>query len=98
MAISRETQHVLNRRASALAAIAKHPSWPELEEEVERKIERLRRTAAMIALSEHGADQRKLDAIRGTIAALRWLVGVPKKAESTLEDFLREQGLEVPVE
>ena len=36
----------LNRRASALAALAKHPSWPELEAEIGRKIERLRKTAA----------------------------------------------------
>jgi hypothetical protein len=94
MPLSREQQNLLNRRSSALAAIAKHPSWPELEAEVERKVERLRKVATAIALNEQGADQRKLDAIRGTIAALNWLVGVPKNAESTLERFLRDQGLE----
>jgi len=94
MALNREQQNLLNRRASALAALSKHPSWPELEDEVERKIEKLRKVATAIALNEQGADQRKLDAIRGTIGALNWLVGVPKNAESTLERYLREQGLE----
>lgn len=96
MAPSREVQNELMRRASALQAIAQHPSWPELEAEVERKIRRLRTTAAVVALSDEGADQRKLDQIRGTIAALNWLMGVPGKAEHTLERFLREEmGLEV---
>jgi hypothetical protein len=68
-----------------------------MEAEVQRKIEKLRKTAQVIALSDKGAEQRKLDTIRGTIAALNWFVGVPKNAESTLERFLREQiGEEIP--
>jgi hypothetical protein len=98
VALSRETQNILVRRASALAALSKHPSWPELEEEVSRKIERLRKAALVVALSDQGADQRKLDMIRGTIGALNWLVGVPKRSEHSLEEYLREQGLEVPDE
>jgi hypothetical protein len=88
----------LSRRAGALAAFTKHPSWPEFELVVEEKIARLRRTAATIALLDTGADQRKLDQIRGTIAALKWFTGVPPNAQGTLEEFLREQGLEVPDE
>jgi hypothetical protein len=98
VAVTREAQHILNRRASALAALAKHPSWPERAEEVGRKIERLRKTAVTVALADGGADQRKLDMIRGTIGALNWLVGVPKRSEHSLEEYLREQGLEVPDE
>lgn len=97
MPLSREDQNELNRRAAALSALAKHPSWAEMEAEVQRKIEKLRKTASVIALSDKGADQRKLDTIRGTIAALNWFVGVPKNAESSLERFLREQlGEEIP--
>jgi hypothetical protein len=88
----------LSRRAGALAAFTKHPSWPEFELVVDEKIKKLRRAAATLALHEEGADQRKLDQIRGTIAALRWFAGVPPNAQATLEDFLREQGLEVPDE
>jgi len=88
----------LSRRAGALAAFTKHPSWPEFETTIEEKIAKLRRTAAAIALLDEGADQRKLDQIRGTIAALKWFKGVPENAQGTLEDFLREQGLEVPDE
>jgi len=95
--ISREAQNELNRRAAALGAISKHPSWPELEAEIERKIEKLQRAAMRIALSDEGADQRRLDTIRGTIAGLRWMIGVPTRAESTVERFVREQ-LEQEVE
>jgi hypothetical protein len=86
----------LSRRAGALAAFTKHPSWPEFELVIEEKIAKLRRTAANVALHDSGADQRKLDQLRGTIAALKWMAGVPKNAQGTLEEYLREQGLEVP--
>jgi hypothetical protein len=63
-----------------------------MEQEIDRKIERLRQTAQNVALHPGGADQSKLDTIRGTIAALSWMKGVPKHAESTLQRFLQEQG------
>lgn len=93
-----EERNALSRRAGTLAAFTKHPSWPEFELVIQAKIEKLRKTAATLALQDQGADQRKLDQIRGTIAALRWFIGVPANAQSTLEAFLREQGLEVPDE
>lgn len=65
-----------------------------MEGEIDRKIERLKRTATNIALALEGADQSKLDTIRGTIAALNWLKGVPRSAEHTLQRFLEEQGIE----
>lgn len=95
MALTREAQNELNRRAATLSALTRNPAWEELEAEVDRKIERLRKTAAAIALDANGADQRKIDTIRGTIAALHWFVGVPRNATATLERFLREQGIEV---
>jgi hypothetical protein len=64
-----------------------------MEEEIDRKIERLKRTAMNVALHQDGADQSKLDTIRGTIAALHWIKGVPRHAEHTLQRFLQEQGL-----
>jgi len=89
---------LLIQRADRLSSVVNTPGWQELEAEVERKVERLRKTASIYALSPDGADQRKLDTIRGTIAALRWFVGVPHKAQSTLEEFLREQGIEMSEE
>lgn len=65
-----------------------------MEAEIDRKVERLKRTAMLVALNENGADQGKLDTIRGTIAALHWMKGVPRHAESTLQRFLLEQGFE----
>lgn len=95
MALTREAQNELNRRAAILGGLARNPAWEEMEAEVERKIDRLRKTASAIALDPAGADQRKIDTIRGTIAALYWFVGVPKNATATLERYLREQGIEV---
>jgi hypothetical protein len=102
MALTREAQDELNRRADRLSSLLLTVGWGEMEAEVERKVKRLRATAAAVALSPDGADQRKIDTIRGTIAALHWFVGVPRKANMTLERFLLEQGIEmeeeIPVE
>ena len=70
------------------------PAWNEMEAQIERKVASLQATAQNIALHPDGADQRKLDTCRGTIAALRWMIGVPKHAERTLQQFLREHGIE----
>jgi hypothetical protein len=98
MALSQEAQAELNRRADRMSSIINTPGWVELEAEAARKIERLKKVAAALALAPGGADQRKLDTIRGTIAALHWFVGVPKTAQATLERFLREQGIEIEEE
>lgn len=94
MPLSREEQNVLNRQAAALSAIAKHASWPDFVAAIETKIAKQQRLATTIALSDGGADQRRLDQIRGTIGALNWMLGVPQHSQKVLERFLREQGLE----
>jgi hypothetical protein len=92
--IAPRTQAELNRRADLLSALLRNPSWQLMEAEIDRKIERLKATAQLIALVPEGADQRKLDTVRGTIAALNWMKGVPRHAEHTLERFLKQQGIE----
>ena len=96
--MSEETTRILMQRADRLSSILSTAGWIELEAEVARKVERLRKEGARIALLPEGADQRKLDTIRGTIAALNWFVGVPKRANATLEEFLRQQGIEIEEE
>jgi hypothetical protein len=94
LAASPRTQAELNRRADLLSSLLRAPGWQFMEEEIDRKVERLKRTAMNIALHQDGADQGKLDTIRGTIAALHWMKGVPRHAENTLQRFLQEQGIE----
>lgn len=94
MAASEQTRAELNRRADLLSSLLRNPGWAFMEEEIDRKIERLKRTATNVALHPTGADQSKLDTIRGTIAALHWIKGVPRNAEATLQRFLEEQGIE----
>jgi hypothetical protein len=94
LAVSTQTQAELNRRADLLSSLLRNPGWQYMEQEIDRKVERLKRTATNIALQPTGADQSKLDTIRGTIAALHWMKGVPRHAEATLQRFLAEQGIE----
>jgi len=94
LAVSEQTQAELNRRADLLSSLLRNPGWALMEAEIDRKIERLRKTATNVALAQGGADQSKLDTIRGTIAALSWMKGVPRHAEHTLQRFLQEQGFE----
>lgn len=89
-----QAQAELNRRADLLSSLLRNPGWALMEEEIDRKVERLKRTATNVALQAGGADQSKLDIIRGTIAALMWMKGVPRHAEATLQRFLEEQGFE----
>jgi len=98
VSVSEETTRELNRRADRLSSLLATPGWAEMEAEVERKIARLKKEAGNLALNPAGADQRRLDTIRGTIAALRWFVGVPRHAQDTLEKFLAEQGIEMEEE
>jgi len=93
LAASQQTQAELNRRADLLSSLLRSPGWQFMEVEIDRKIERLKRTAMNVALHAEGADQSKLDTIRGTIAALHWIKGVPHHAEATLQRFLKEQGI-----
>jgi len=81
-----------------MSSILNTQGWIELEAEAGRKIERLRKVASALALNPDGADQRKLDVIRGTMAGIGWFVGVPRNAQATLEKYLREQGIEIEEE
>jgi hypothetical protein len=93
-----EHRRELQRRADRMSSVLGHPGWIELEAEVTRKIARVKKEAGLLALSPDGADQRKLDFLRGTVSSLRWFVGVPHNAQSTLERFLREHGIEIEEE
>jgi hypothetical protein len=95
VALTEEQQAEVARRADRLSSLTATAGWKELEAEVDRKIIRLRKLAGTVALHPDGSDQRKLDTIRGTIAALNWFVGVPKNAQATLERYLQEQGIEM---
>lgn len=84
-------REVLRQRASHLSSVMNHPGWEENVEEAKREIERRKRQAAMLALSEEGADQRKLDYLRGYIAALRWTYRMPEAAGHKLEKWMEAE-------
>lgn len=90
-----KTQRQLIARGGALAALAQHPSWGELEAEVGRKEERLRKVLLAQVLGNAPVSQRNIDYVRGFIGGMNWLIAQPSSAENTLEAYLREQGVEM---
>jgi hypothetical protein len=88
-----QERRALVLRGGALAALSQHPSWPELEDEVKRKEERLRKHILSRFLSTEAVDQRQVDYLRGFINGMNWLVAVPTSAEDTLERYLKQQGI-----
>lgn len=95
MTLSEADQRELERRADRLSSLRNHPGWLEFEAENARKVQRLEKEAGRLALARGGADQRRLDEIRGCISMLRWQNGLPHHAQKTLERFLAEQGIEI---
>lgn len=93
--MSREAREELTRRQAALSGITKNPLWAEQVAEWERKIARMEKTLLFIAKSPEGADQRKIDYLRGSIDILRWQIHMPDHAEASLKAFLAKQGIEI---
>jgi hypothetical protein len=92
--LSPEDQRALITRGGSLATLSQHPSWPDLEDEVRRKEERLQKHILAKCMSPVAPiNQREVDYIRGFINGMNWLVMVPTNAESRLETYLKEHGV-----
>jgi hypothetical protein len=81
-------REVLRQRQAQISAVMSHPGWGDHVAEANRKIARLEKRAAALALSPNGADQRMLDYMRGWIDALRWSYRMPEHAEESLRKFM----------
>lgn len=91
-----EARDALTRRQAALTGLAKHPSWPDFEEEIRRKEERIQKAVLARTLgSAPDAPVNEIDIVywRGFIQGMRYLTAVPTGAENKLELFLRSQGI-----
>lgn len=95
MALSREAREELTRRQAALSGITKNPLWPEQVAEWKRRIARMEKTMLFIARDPKGADQRKLDYLRGACDILNWQITMPEVAEHNLKKFLAKQGIQI---
>ena len=80
----------LIQRSAALNSLSKHPDYPELQLESQRKIARMTTRLVADMLAGKPVDQREIDYARGWLDALHWAVELPGKAEDTLERALRE--------
>ena len=92
-----ERRNLMTRSAS-LNALSQHPSWPELENVVLEQRERLEREMLRRALHASAGrfaapvNQREVDYLRGFIGGMEWMVAVPTSAQTTLENYLKQQG------
>lgn len=95
-----EDLRILRQRQANLTALSKHPSWPEFEAEVERRVQKIEGGVLNALGVRQGrfakeVDQREIDYLRGFVSGIRWMVAVPVAAENSLEQWLRKQGLSV---
>jgi hypothetical protein len=89
-----EQQHRLLTTGGALAALSKHPSWPDLVETIEEKKRKLERVQiAKVLTSGMPANQRDIDFVRGFIAGMEYLLSIPSTAEGRLEAYLKKHGV-----
>jgi hypothetical protein len=89
-----EQRRKLTTTGGALAALSQHPSWPDLVAEIEAKKERIERSQLRKTMSILPVDQREIDFSRGFIAGMQYMAMIPQNAESRLEAYLKEFGIE----
>lgn len=92
--LTEEQARHLVTTSGALAALQSHPSWENLKGEIGVKEEKCRRVIMAMAMNPNKpVDQRQIDYLRGFIGGMHYIVAVPESAESTLENYLKEQGI-----
>lgn len=88
-------QRQLLLRQGALTALTKHPSWPDLLAELEKKRERIEKiTLAKTLRSRDEIDARDIYYLRGFLGGIDYMVEVCEGAETALENYLKTQGVE----
>lgn len=87
-----EQRNLMTMKAN-LAALSKHPSWPELEEVVRIHIGQIEKQVLRETLYARTVDPENIHFLRGVIEGLKYLADIPSKAERSLESMLREQGI-----
>ena len=87
-----ETERALTLRQGQLTALTKHPSWPALVEEVERRREEIEAEVVRKALIEKPpTDPIEFAYLQGVISGMQWIARVPVSAEAQLERYLRNR-------
>jgi len=94
--LSTEAREKLARTQASLTALAQHPSWPDFEDEIERKSMRIEKHVLAVTLgSNKPINPEEISYWRGFIQGMRWLGAVPTGAENRLEVYLRQQGVQL---
>lgn len=89
--LSEQERRNLTVRQGELSALASHPSWPVLEEEIARRVEVFERELVAKIFAGAGVDAERQAFLRGFVKGMRYVLAVPAGAEARLEDFLSRQ-------
>ena len=79
-------------RQGALTALAKHPSWPTLEEVMNERIRVYEKEIVSKVFYGAGLDPERQAFIRGFVKGMAYTLAVPTGAEASLEKYLRQEG------
>ena len=93
--LSEQARRELLTRQGNLTALTRHPNWPDLEAEIERKVVRIEKHLMALVTGRAEIDQREIDYFRGFIDGMRYMGLVPVRAETRLERFLQERGVKL---
>ena len=85
MAVQRTQAEI--EHAAAIGGLQGTHGWREVEAEIAERQERLKQALLVSVLEEPNGDpiQREIDYTRGQLAALRWVLGLPKRQEGVYE-------------
>lgn len=84
MAVQRTQAEI--EHAAAIGALRGTRGWQALEREIEERAQRIRGSLLLDILDEaNESPQRDIDFTRGQLAALTWVLGLPKRQEGIYE-------------
>jgi hypothetical protein len=96
--IPEETRRVLQHRAELFTQLAKTDAWQEMERELDRKAERLRKYQLALFAGTDPVDQRQIDHDRGFLTGLSYIKLVVAGAERALQKIDEQLHLTEPDE
>jgi len=83
------------RHKASLAALTKHPSWPDYIEAHRIALAAVEKKMLLMLKGTTPFDRAQMERWRGQVDVLEWQIAAPKQAEASLIRYLRSQGVEI---
>ena len=98
MAMTREEREAKLRRQASLAALPKHPSWPDYIEAHVEEVAWIEDQILRHCRRPEPVSQRQIDFWRGCLSVLRWQIRMPLREERDMIRYLKSQGVKIEEE